>query len=75
MNCCDRARAAAASADIVIPLAIMTSDDTDALTRKLLQDNNNFGMAADQLIIFKQGKVRCRDRTKFPHFRNDSHFT
>lgn len=40
-----------------IPLGIMTSDDTDKLTRQLLQEHKNFGMDEDQLIIFKQGKV------------------
>lgn len=37
----------------VIPLAIMTSDDTYALTVKLLEENNNFGMQKDQIIIMK----------------------
>uniref|UniRef100_A0A6U6C210 UTP-monosaccharide-1-phosphate uridylyltransferase n=1 Tax=Guillardia theta TaxID=55529 RepID=A0A6U6C210_GUITH len=40
-----------------IPLAIMTSDDTHAMTEKLLQDNNYFGMDSSQLTIMKQNKV------------------
>lgn len=40
-----------------IPLAIMTSDDTHALTEQLLKDNNYFGMEPDQLTIMKQNKV------------------
>mmetsp|Transcript_66535 Transcript_66535/g.138695 ORF Transcript_66535/g.138695 Transcript_66535/m.138695 type:complete len:666 (-) Transcript_66535:380-2377(-) len=40
-----------------IPLAIMTSDDTHALTVALLEDNANFGMPADQITIMKQNKV------------------
>jgi UDP-sugar pyrophosphorylase len=43
--------------DIRIPLVIMTSGDTDALTRKLLEDNNNFGMDKDMISIVTQDKV------------------
>ena len=42
---------------IKIPLVIMTSDDTDPLTRKLLSDNDNFGLDANQIRIIKQDKV------------------
>eukprot|EP00466_Bigelowiella_natans_P009006 jgi/Bigna1/37853/e_gw1.22.10.1 len=41
----------------VLPLAIMTSGDTDAKTRALLKANNNFGMAPGQISIIKQEKV------------------
>ena len=40
-----------------IPLAIMTSDDTDPLTRKLLEDNDDFGFDEGQITIIKQDKV------------------
>jgi UDP-sugar pyrophosphorylase len=43
--------------DIRIPLVIMTSGDTDELTRKLLKDNNNFGMDEDMVSIVMQDKV------------------
>ena len=43
--------------DIRIPLAIMTSGDTDPLTRKLLKDNNYFGMDEDLVTIVTQDKV------------------
>ena len=43
--------------DIRIPLVIMTSGDTDELTRKLLKDNNNFGMDEDMVTIVTQDKV------------------
>jgi UDP-sugar pyrophosphorylase len=43
--------------DIRIPLVIMTSGDTDELTRKLLQDNDNFGMDEDLVSIVMQDKV------------------
>jgi len=43
--------------DIRIPLIIMTSGDTDPLTRKLLEDNNNFGFEEGQVQIVKQDKV------------------
>jgi UDP-sugar pyrophosphorylase len=42
---------------IKIPLAIMTSDDTDPLTRRLLIDNHNFGFEPGQITIVKQDKV------------------
>lgn len=43
--------------DIRIPLVIMTSGDTDPLTRQLLKDNNNFGRDDDLVTIVTQDKV------------------
>jgi UDP-sugar pyrophosphorylase len=43
--------------NIRIPLVIMTSGDTDPMTRQLLADNDNFGMDADMLSIICQDKV------------------
>lgn len=43
--------------NIRIPLVIMTSGDTDPLTKKLLEDNNNFGMEDGQIQIVCQDKV------------------
>jgi len=43
--------------DIRIPLVIMTSGDTDALTRQLLEDNDYFGMERGLLSIVTQDKV------------------
>lgn len=42
---------------IELPLAIMTSDDTDAKTRALLEEHNYFGMSRSQLTIVKQELV------------------
>jgi UDP-sugar pyrophosphorylase len=42
---------------IRIPLVIMTSGDTDPLTRQLLNDNDYFGMERDLLTIITQDKV------------------
>lgn len=39
-------------ASTIIPLAIMTSDDTHARTEALLEANNNFGMADGQVLVF-----------------------
>jgi UDP-sugar pyrophosphorylase len=39
------------AADDVIPLAIMTSDDTHARTLELLEANNHFGMALGQVRL------------------------
>ena len=63
-----RARKSSGDASLTLPLAIMTSDDTDALTQQLLNENNNFGLAEGQLIVFKQGKVPSL-------LDNDAHFT
>lgn len=41
----------------VLPVAIMTSDDTHSLTLELLKKNNNFGMKEGQITIMKQNKV------------------
>lgn len=38
-----------------LPLCIMTSNDTNANTVKLLEENNYFGMSKDQLVIVQQG--------------------
>ena len=43
--------------EVRIPLVIMTSGDTDAPTRKLLEDNDNFGFEAGQVSIVCQDKV------------------
>ena len=51
------ARAATGDASIELPLAIMTSADTDGRTRELLAANDNFGMAEGQVTLLKQGKV------------------
>jgi UDP-sugar pyrophosphorylase len=53
----ERARRDTNDPNLILPLAIMTSDDTDKLTHELLKSNNNFGMPESQLTIFKQGKV------------------
>jgi UDP-sugar pyrophosphorylase len=45
------------NSDIKIPLVIMTSGDTDHLTRQLLQDNDYFGMDKDLVTIVMQDKV------------------
>jgi len=52
-----RARESEKNPQLELQFAIMTSDDTDALTRELLQKNNNFGLTNSQLTVFKQGKV------------------
>lgn len=43
--------------EVQIPLVIMTSGDTDPLTRQLLEENDNFGMAEGQIQIVMQDKV------------------
>jgi UDP-sugar pyrophosphorylase len=52
-----RARQAENNPALELQFAIMTSDDTDAMTRALLEANKNFGLTQTQLTVFKQGKV------------------
>ncbi|EFJ15447.1 hypothetical protein SELMODRAFT_118485, partial [Selaginella moellendorffii] len=47
------------SATRPIPFVIMTSDDTHAMTEKLLKENNFFGMNPSQVTLLKQEKVAC----------------
>ena len=51
------ARASSGDESIELPLAIMTSADTDGRTRELLAAHDNFGMAEGQVVLLKQGKV------------------
>ncbi|KAK9786668.1 hypothetical protein WJX73_000832 [Symbiochloris irregularis] len=46
-----------------LPLAIMTSDDTHALTEQLLEEHSHFGMQPDQVTLLKQAKVACLSDT------------
>ena len=52
-----RARQVTGRDDIRIPLVLMTSGDTDAPTRQLLQDNDTFGVDDSLLTIVTQDKV------------------
>lgn len=45
------------SSDFMVPLCIMTSDDTYSRTVAILNENNNFGLRKDQITIVKQDKV------------------
>jgi UDP-sugar pyrophosphorylase len=51
------AREATGSADLLLPLAIMTSGDTHEQTMELLKANANFGLSPDKLTVMKQEKV------------------
>ena len=51
------ARKETGNSDLIIPLVIMTSGDTDPLTRKLIQDKDNFGLPDGQIRIVMQDKV------------------
>lgn len=48
-----------ASPDLVLPLVIMTSEDTDAKTKALVEAEGRFGMAEGQIIILTQDKVKA----------------
>jgi UDP-sugar pyrophosphorylase len=51
--------ASGSASDVDIPLAIMTSDDTDSKTLDLLERNDSFGAKKDQITLLKQEKVPC----------------
>ena len=44
---------------IDVPLAIMTSEDTHAMTVDLLESNDYFGAKKTQITLMKQEKVPC----------------
>lgn len=52
-----RANKMAGRDDIVIPLGIMTSEDTHSKTLELIRAHNNFGMIEEQITIVKQELV------------------
>eukprot|EP00756_Hemistasia_phaeocysticola_P005684 Hpha_TRINITY_DN13453_c0_g2::TRINITY_DN13453_c0_g2_i1::g.131071::m.131071/K12447/USP; UDP-sugar pyrophosphorylase len=52
-----KALAEESGAKSAIPLAIMTSDDTNRQTAKLLEDSNYFGYPKEAITIIKQEKV------------------
>ena len=45
------------SSDWYIPFCIMTSGDTHDKTKAFLEQNSNFGMKQDQIILIKQNKL------------------
>ena len=47
-----------------LPLCLMLSQDTEAATRALLAENNNFGMCADQISFVVQAGRACVIRPK-----------
>ena len=46
----------------VLPLAIMTSDDTHQRTLDLLAEHSNFGAKPSQITLLKQEKVQIHMR-------------
>ncbi|MCU0708249.1 MAG: UDPGP type 1 family protein [Pirellula sp.] len=46
---------------VSIPLLIMTSPATDALTRKYFEENDRLGLREDELILFQQGTMPAID--------------
>jgi UDP-N-acetylglucosamine/UDP-N-acetylgalactosamine diphosphorylase len=53
----EKIRAVAARYGKAIPLYLMTSPATHADTLKFLKDNNNFGLGAEDLVVFCQGTM------------------
>lgn len=54
-----QAKAQVAHPGRILPLAIMTSDDTHSATQTLLEKNEYFGADAEQIVLIKQEKVAC----------------
>lgn len=57
----EKLRAIGRRCSVRIPLFVMTSPATDELTRQFLRDNNNFGLAADDVKIFCQATMWALD--------------
>lgn len=84
-----RRRNPAEASDLKLPLFIMTSGDTHAMTVKLLADNANFGLEDDQLDVVMQELVPALQDSqarivvdpetgaiaKKPHGHGDVHIT
>eukprot|EP00811_Abedinium_folium_P004431 NODE_1407_length_2487_cov_12.153814.p1 GENE.NODE_1407_length_2487_cov_12.153814~~NODE_1407_length_2487_cov_12.153814.p1 ORF type:complete len:716 (+),score=170.39 NODE_1407_length_2487_cov_12.153814:112-2259(+) len=51
------ARATTGNAELELPLAIMTSGDTHAMTLQLFEENANFGLSETQVTFMKQELV------------------
>lgn len=59
---CDRLRALMQHYQVSIPLFVMTSPATDAMTRAYFDSNDQLGFTKDQLHIFCQGTMPAVDR-------------
>ena len=60
VGCCGaKSTAGAEVKSQMIPLAIMTSDDTHEKTLSLLEKNDYFGASKEQVTLIKQEKVPC----------------
>ncbi len=57
----DRLIATGRRYDVTIPWYVMTSEATDASTRDYFEQSGDFGMAADQIVVFKQGTMPAVD--------------
>lgn len=59
----DRLIATGRRYDVTIPWYVMTSEATDAPTRQYFANNGYFGLAAEDIVIFKQGTMPAVDAT------------
>ncbi len=57
----DRILATSRRYGVTIPLYVMTSDATDAETRRYFRENDDLGLPADSVRIFKQGTMPAVD--------------
>ena len=60
---CEQTAARGELAGRPIPLLIMTSDATDEETRAYLQQHERFGLAEEDVLVFRQGTMPCVDAT------------
>ncbi len=57
----EKIRATAARYDVAVPLYLMTSPATHDDTIRFLAENDNFGLAADDFVVFCQGTMPAVD--------------
>ncbi len=57
----EKIRAMSARCKVVVPLYLMTSPATHDDTLRFLAENDNFGLAADDLLVFCQGTMPAVD--------------
>lgn len=58
---CEQVLARGRAAGCKLPLLVMTSDATDDATRAFLESHDRFGIAAEDLHVFRQGTMPCVD--------------
>lgn len=69
----EKVRALAERYEVAVPLYLMTSPATHEETEKFLKENDNFGLADDDLFVFTQGTMPAVDEKTGELLLSDKH--